>query len=350
MNYYIKGTKNLIKAFTEELIELGYKHDWDNIYSEGDFISVCTQDKTYIIDNNNNNINHIITHALPEQWNEALEAIKKIKPKIPEYVQVISVNVNDQFTIGKIYKIDLDNSSEERYRVEKDDSENVNGWSSGNFIPSTKEAWEEQKNKPKLSIGDFYIYNDDLRYIWKIDDKCYYFKDEINNGNSCNYIEDVDSHKMYSKVSDEKALELLKKHYAKKGIVVGAWMRNLVDNCKAEIIDFKLRKNVELFDHKEVVIGESQLAYQLDGGYWYTADSNWEVVEKVQKLFGYDVKIEGDEIKVGCQTYTKNTVELLLDIANGYSDKTVSWYSKILDNTADVTSKQLEEILKLFND
>ena len=73
-------------------------------------------------------------------------------------------------------------------------------------------------------------------------------------------------------------------------------------------------------------------------------------MDKPLKLFGYDVKIDGNLIKVGCQTYTKNTVELLLDIANGYSDKTVSWYSKILDNTADVTSKQLEEILKLFND
>ena len=56
MNYYIKGTKNLIKAFTEELIELGYKHDWDNRYNKGDCISVYTQDKTYIINNNNGQV------------------------------------------------------------------------------------------------------------------------------------------------------------------------------------------------------------------------------------------------------------------------------------------------------
>jgi hypothetical protein len=347
LNIAIEGKKNLLKAFSEELDVLEIK---PNIVA-GDINWVTTI--THIIVHHDygfhNHSGNNKIYSLPEQWNEALEAIKEeMKPKIPEYVKVEPGYFVEKEMEGKILKTSEPFPSHLAH-CNKYTWKSVWELNSQYFSPSTKEAWEEQENKPKLSVGDFYMFYRELRYIWKIDNKGYYFKDEINNMDGVNNIKRVDKEGIYKKVSDEKALELLKEYYAKEGIVMGAKMKNLSDNCVGVIKDFKLRKYVDLFKHSDVTIGESQLAYQLDGRTWYTADSNWKVVEE-SKLFGYDVEIDGNLIKVGCQTYTKNTVELLLDIANGYSDKTVSWYSKILDNTANVTSGQLKELLKLFND
>jgi hypothetical protein len=208
--FAVTGSKHLLKAFAEELKEIGYfikmhKPSGDtysrlSIYDDGEILY-------------SENAYRFIEYKLPQDYNKALELAKEVEEVIPEYVKCIKdacpitkgdvckvsskgiiqsdkykfpdvwhdytldeiknyfipatkeeyviqqipeyvkclEGYFDQYTKGKIYKNDLKKSSVNQYVTLEDDLGSQNGWNPDMFTPSTKEEYEAQF---KLYFGD----------------------------------------------------------------------------------------------------------------------------------------------------------------------------------------------------
>lgn len=120
----VKGSRSLLKAFAEELDKLGYKKD----KMSGDInwlltptAIICNYDKARYGFHNHDGISEQRIYVnLPQDWNKGLELAAEIEEEIPEYVECINT-YHDQFTKGKVYKVDKERVSTFNYSFDADD-------------------------------------------------------------------------------------------------------------------------------------------------------------------------------------------------------------------------------------
>ena len=178
----------LLLAMVEEFRKAGYliNDEWNKNYmfspSKKKHINTDFE-KGVMFFNHDCDIPTTRQYTLPKDWDTVLELINKSEvkevkvPKIPKYVRAVNA-ADKQFTIGKIYEVDIEKSTEypNRIRVIADDSGSNNGWNMRNFKSSTKKAFEEQnKPKSKFKVGDKvftlveYLDKAELKTITKIE-------------------------------------------------------------------------------------------------------------------------------------------------------------------------------------
>lgn len=155
----------LLLAMVEEFRKAGYliNDEWNKnyIFSPSQKKHINTDfERGVMFFNHDCNVPTTRQYTLPKDWNTVLKLInkpevKEVKtPKVPKYVKAVSA-ADKQFTIGKIYEVDLTRSSTTNISVIADDKGKPNGWNIVNFKPSTKKAFEEQnKPKSKFKVGD----------------------------------------------------------------------------------------------------------------------------------------------------------------------------------------------------
>lgn len=151
-NQFTVGGKHLLlKAFAEELKEIGY----GNV--EADHVPLKALEINYvgysgrIYNTYNREIIQNPTYTLPKDWGAAIGAAKEEKIAIPEYVECTKDYTN-QFTKGKIYKVDVLATIIDQLFVENNDEGDSNGWKPENFIPSTKKAYDKQKQEDEKDL------------------------------------------------------------------------------------------------------------------------------------------------------------------------------------------------------
>jgi hypothetical protein len=89
--FAVTGSKHLLKAFAEELKEIGYISE--GIINHGIYPLIVNEGVEY--DNGAftswpNSLNSIPTYKLDKEWNKALELAKEVEEVIPEYVKIRS--------------------------------------------------------------------------------------------------------------------------------------------------------------------------------------------------------------------------------------------------------------------
>jgi hypothetical protein len=144
--FAVTGSKHLLKAFAEELEEIGYTRS-DRSHGMSTYLEVNwhksggEMNGKYSFSSSTNNVYYV----LPQDYNKALELAKEVEEVIPEYVKcVVQWGWNKvDFQKGTIYKTSeqpKDITWEEVFHSYPDD-----------FIPTTKEEYEAQF---KLFFGD----------------------------------------------------------------------------------------------------------------------------------------------------------------------------------------------------
>lgn len=149
--FSVGGKPLLLKAFAEELKEIGYGNvEADNVPLKALEINYAGSSGS-IYNTYNKEIIQNPTYTLPKDWETAIGAAKEEKIAIPEYVECTKDYTN-QFTKGRIYKVDVLATTIDQLCVENDDEGDSNGWNPENFIPSTKKAYDKQKQKDEKDL------------------------------------------------------------------------------------------------------------------------------------------------------------------------------------------------------
>jgi hypothetical protein len=143
--FAVTGSKHLLKAFVEELKEIGYI-DIKSSYAEPKYIIInLDYEDKFVLDTCLAGFRDWEVLILPQDYNKALELAKEVEEVIPEYVKcVVQWGWNKvDFQEGTIYK-----TSEQPKDITW---EEVFGNYPNDFIPATKEEYEAQF---KLYFGD----------------------------------------------------------------------------------------------------------------------------------------------------------------------------------------------------
>lgn len=150
--FNVGGKPLLLKAFAQELKEIGY-----NEKIEAGHMELWALEINYdgisgkIYNTYSSQAKDNPDYTLPRDWEAAMKAAKEEKIAIPEYVECTKDYTN-QFTKGRIYKVDVEATTAGQLCVENDDEEDSNGWKPENFIPSTKKAYDKQKQEDEKDL------------------------------------------------------------------------------------------------------------------------------------------------------------------------------------------------------
>jgi len=147
--FYYSNTMTLPKKYVEN------SHDWEEIFNK----PYMLRHKTTGLYIRPENFEYVIHHPHHLCYKSKEKDFDKIYEEegivnIPEYVECV-VNCSGQYTKGKIYKNNLDQSSITHYCHYVCDNGNSNGWDSSKFKPSTKEAYDAQFIKKEYEILSF---------------------------------------------------------------------------------------------------------------------------------------------------------------------------------------------------
>lgn len=327
----VTGSISLLKAFKEELVELGYnikdsmfdhytKYNYNlvtNWNDEDNKMSYCTNGHSRIKANQQ--------FILPQDWNKALQLAAEVEEEIPEYVEWVN-NIGcgglgwmcdkSDFKKGKIFCTltdDLPKSglntdkSNWRYALSKE-------WYAVNFKPSTKEAFDEQ-NKPKFKQGDW-LYSEKENSLIKfksVDSKNKIASDEYHQivndyifTGSSDYVTDSYKVSLATKEQIEKILTKVAESKYKKGDKVD---QKVAYHGLGDI--YKLYSNKTLVQHDSINNGfnisvDGKGVYNSDDGIWA------EIVSENVIINGYTIEKHDDvSVKVGCKVFTVSELKKL---------------------------------------
>jgi hypothetical protein len=392
----IKGSFSLLKAFSEELENIGYKaHSKSNIDTARRYgIMQINQYGGNGIYGYWSNLDHMDCNPtilfLPQDWNKALQLASETEEIIPEYVEcIVDSAKNDCGTSniekGRIVKVSKEyapSSKDRFYTVSPGDLKIIAKnypWKDDNslagtgyyyfkdFKPSTREAYEAQLNAPKYKVGDFAIANDksELWYVTAIENKDYKLWVERDNKYVYYSISVLDEANYISKATDEQTLNFLKEHYAKQGIVEGARVTWGNQVSIHSITRFSLVK-------KEILQGiwdngNSQLCIITDYDCKITPTTDgFKVLPKEVKVAGYEVEKLSNTIdrvpliiKIGCQHYTKDSLITIRDIIQTELDHANEnhiivkeeqfWFNHSTQGKLYTSIKELNQAIALFD-
>lgn len=201
----------------------------------------------------------------------------------------------------------------------------------------------------KFKSGDFVICIDSSKHILRVEG----FDKEKNSYDIFVETDNLKKQK-YSKsglerdyrlATDEEMKEYLMKRYEEKTGLKKGVLYSFGRGIMVEVKDFALTKNIQLWNHPQmnVIQGNSDLSFCNDAGSWYTADSNYTVVSTM--IAGYIPEVKDGILHVGCQTFTKNSLEVIVEMMK---DESITFYSSVASKEVTISKKQIEGLILLF--
>lgn len=324
----VKGSKSLLKAFEEELLELGYisNEQWNRNYRDNkviDHIVSNLSGKGYEYHSSKGNAQ--ICYNLPQDWDRALELAAEVETEIPEYVKCIKTD-GERFVLNHIYKVEKGSTYNSLQLLSSNGEQDCTGgypmngglWS---FEPSNKEKYDNQ-NKIKPEVGKWYKledYTKSLFYVTHINSisNCYGYGfidgnwkiNLIDDGVSC--ICNDEAFRSRAKLATDKEVEEVLVAEAKKRFPINCKFKNISGNTYRLVEDSVVYRWVPAFQS----IWASNMQGQLyKNGEWA------ELVEIPFTIKGYDViKLDNYTVKVGCEEFKINDLNDLYCVLDTYN-------------------------------
>lgn len=361
--FVVEGPYSLLEAFGKELRKLGYQH-W--VHGCASKCILVNYDDVFKLENSyafqDSYGSDAPIYNLPDQWHTAISAASETEEVVPEYVEVIGYNKTPGTAwyahhVGKVFKV-VGKYNDLGLRVET-----IKGYfiHHGYYKSSTREAFEAQQNAPKFKVGDFIHTPNDKDSFWlitEIEGDNYKLQNEIKGYNNDSL--GIKAHG-WQILLDDQAIDRLKKHYAKQGIVEGARVTWGTGRCSYEITQLDLVKRTSLLSPSDFSHGNSQLAiFTKTGGITPTTDG-FKILPKEVKVAGYttDIKVYGDPsqgehklMRIGCWSngkyFTKDSLIAIKDLLSATGFEFIDFtYSPI--GRIKLYKKEVEEAINLFN-
>lgn len=344
----VHGSTSLINAFAEEVEKLGYKVEFE--YPNSNVITSYL-DNVFIARNCNREVSEkfgeigTIILNLPKDWDKALQLAAEVEEEVPEYVEWIA-NIGcgksgfmcneSSFKKGKIFCTLTDKlppsglGKGSKYWKEALTEE----WYSQNFKPSTKEAYEAQK-EVKPEVGKWY-FNGNGKTLFLENEK----HEQRSGFNAIGDWIDKGIGTAYDKqlrLATNKEVEDALLSYAKKKYPIGIKYESVSSvRTKHRLVSDSI--TYSFIENSKIYGGSGQGCLYLDG--------KWaEILEDKLEVNDYSVKkINHIQVKVGCQIFDKWMLESVIDFLNEYGgyyeDKSGSYWNV----------DQIKKVLSVFDE
>tara|TARA_R110000850_G_scaffold34024_2_gene92269 strand:- start:8611 stop:9675 length:1065 start_codon:yes stop_codon:yes gene_type:complete len=345
----VKGSRSLLKAFAEELDKLGYQKDrmsGDIDWILGPNSILCNYDTARYGFHNHDSISELRIYVkLPQDWDRGLKLAAEIEEEVPEYVESLST-YHDQFTKGKVYKVDKERVSTNNYSVFTDDRGRHNSWGKTMFKPSTKETYDAQE-LAKPQVGKWYKSKNLICIL-------VYCKELANDGGIFGYGIDGEGNwsdnrfswfgsdfSKYAVLATDKEVESRLIEYAKKHYPIDTHFKSAHNDSPDAISNGEFI----MIECNKFTIHQSGKTINDHYRFVYFEGKWAEILPNEVKVNGYVVtKLNDTTVKVGCkqfQIFALDNISNFIAMYGGtYDIDNVSW-------TAIDISKVISEFNKM---